>query len=91
MEPPRVASGEQLAELGAITAALVGPALAGQAPLARTRSAIEAVIIAYVTGQVLALSITLIVLRPYLREAAEGWLAVSHEDGIARNAPGNAA
>jgi len=32
---------------------------------------IEAVIIAYVVGQVLALSITLLVLRPYLREASE--------------------
>jgi O-antigen/teichoic acid export membrane protein len=32
---------------------------------------IEAVVIAYVAGQVLALTITLLVLRPYLREAAQ--------------------
>ena len=33
---------------------------------------------------------TLDEVRANLREAAEGWLAVAHEDGIAREANGNA-
>lgn len=34
---------------------------------------------------------TLDEVRANLREAAEGWLAVAHEDGLARNAAGDAA
>lgn len=33
---------------------------------------------------------TLDEVRSNLREAAEGWLAVAHEDGLARNAAGEA-
>jgi predicted RNase H-like HicB family nuclease len=33
---------------------------------------------------------TLDEVRANLREAAEGWLAVAHEDGLARDAPGDA-
>jgi predicted RNase H-like HicB family nuclease len=33
---------------------------------------------------------TLDEVRANLREAAEGWLAVAHEDGLARDAAGNA-
>jgi predicted RNase H-like HicB family nuclease len=33
---------------------------------------------------------TLDEVRANLREAAEGWLAVAHEDGLARNAAGEA-
>jgi predicted RNase H-like HicB family nuclease len=33
---------------------------------------------------------TLEELRANLREAAEGWLAVAHEDGLARDADGDA-
>jgi predicted RNase H-like HicB family nuclease len=33
---------------------------------------------------------TLDEVRANLREAAEGWLAVAHEDGVARDAAGNA-
>ncbi len=33
---------------------------------------------------------TLDEVRTNLREAAEGWLAVAHEDGLARNAAGEA-
>jgi predicted RNase H-like HicB family nuclease len=34
---------------------------------------------------------TLEEVRANLREAAEGWLAVAHEDGLARDAAGDAA